>query len=46
MPELKRAARNAVAAQNRQRAANQPAEDEPVIRFVAEGPDGRFDGPA
>lgn len=43
MQELKRAARNAVA-QNRQRTANQPAEDAPVIRFVAEGPDGRFDG--
>ena len=24
--------------------ADQPAENEPLIRFVAEGPDGRFDG--
>jgi hypothetical protein len=43
MPDLKRAARNAVA-RGRQRAGNQPAETEPVIRFVAEGPDGRFAG--
>ena len=43
-PKCKRAARNAAPRKNRQRAANQPAENEPVIRFVAEGPDGRFAG--
>ena len=44
MQEVKRASRSAAAARTRQPGANQPAEEEPVIRFVAEGPDGRFAG--
>ena len=45
MLELKRASRNAAATRGRRRqAGDQPAETEPVIRFVAEGPDGRFAG--
>jgi hypothetical protein len=44
--DMQRAIRNSAAQRERrgQHAASQPAENEPEIRFVAEGPDGRFAG--